>query len=88
MSFNFYDCYSLFPVAMQCDVPIGSLRSFDSCIDRLMDKMHASASVFTLPRHSLLRVDIVCARREVTPLQRFFNLFRRARLTASTTRVR
>ncbi|WP_193100411.1 hypothetical protein [Burkholderia sp. Z1] len=53
-----------------------------------MDKMHASASVFTLPRHSLLRVDIVCARREVTPLQRFFNLFRRARLTASTTRVR
>ncbi|HIC7211428.1 TPA: hypothetical protein ACW2VG_004090 [Burkholderia stabilis] len=53
-----------------------------------MNKLHAHASVFTLPRHARLRVCIACALREVTLLQRFFKVFPGTRLIETATRMR
>jgi len=50
--------------------------------------MLAHASGFTLHRHARSRIDPALDRREVTPLQRFFDALRRTHLTATTTRVR
>jgi hypothetical protein len=50
--------------------------------------MHAHASVFTLPRHARARISAACDRHEVALLQRFFNVFLRARVIATAIRVR
>ncbi|MDR8030710.1 hypothetical protein KPA93_11715 [Burkholderia cenocepacia] len=52
------------------------------------DKMLAHASVFTLSRYAGLRIGVACDRYEVALLQRFFNVFLRARLIATATGVR
>ncbi|WP_175903863.1 hypothetical protein [Burkholderia seminalis] len=52
------------------------------------DKMHAHASVFTLPRHVRSGIGVVGARFEGTLLQRFSSAFLCAHLIAIATRVR